>query len=499
MDHVLCGLAANPALPLELIDRLIAVADADIAESLAERADLRPEQAVALAARVGKAAERLARRGLLTAADIDPVLLPDAALALLGEGRGHAEWAWRFAADPDPERREKLAACAELPAALQEMLAADTDVRVVSELARWTTADVAARLAGHRHAEVRRAVAANESTPSHVLAALVAGEGLPPAELCLVCDGTGTPSRPGASCAGSHESTVRETAESALGNPATPAEAVARFSADASVVPRFGLAARPDLPPEAAARLAKDPVPGVRAELAANLAIDEALIRVLAADPCTDVRRGVARNPRVPLDVLSDLAGSVKIGPTLLPRIATASSREVGELSRSSNPAVRMLLAERRDLPAAIRDGLADDPDAKVVKSVAPHPGLSETRLRTMVVRHGAQVVARVAANPDASPGLLEELAAHDPRVPKALREIARHRNARGAALLACLTDARARTVAAGHPCLPPSVVVGLLSDDDWQVVEAAAANPSLPRTVMAESVPGAGVGGSVT
>jgi hypothetical protein len=31
VNHVLCGLAANAALPAELLDRLIAVADADVA------------------------------------------------------------------------------------------------------------------------------------------------------------------------------------------------------------------------------------------------------------------------------------------------------------------------------------------------------------------------------------------------------------------------------------------------------------------------------------
>ncbi|MFF6815551.1 hypothetical protein ACFZAG_37625 [Streptomyces sp. NPDC012403] len=503
MNHVLCGLAANTALPVELVDRLIPVADADIAENLAGRADLRHEQAVALASRIGESAVLLARRGLLTAADIDPVASPDAALALLDEGAGDPEWARRFAADPDAERRAKLAACLGLPPAVRETLAADPDVRVVAELAAWTTADTAARLARHRHAEVRRAVAANEATPPDVLAMLVTGEGLPPAERCLVCDREETPFlhdprcprpdcelRSGASCTGSHESTVLETAELALRNPATPAEAVVRFADHPSTVLRCLLAVRPDLPPETAVRLAGDPVPGVRAGLAGNPAIDGALIRALEADRGPDVRRGLAHNPRVPLDVLSRLAGVVRIGPTLLPRIAAASPLEVRELSRSPNPAVRMLLAERRDLPAEIRDVLADDPDAKVVKSIAPHPGLSEAQLRRMVERHGVRVLVRVAANPDAPPALLEDLAAHVPPVRKAFREIARHRNATGPALLACLADEQARPIAAGHPSLPPSVVAELLSADDRQVVEAAAANPSLPPAVMSEVVP---------
>lgn len=502
MNHVLCGLATNAALPYELVERLISVADADIAADLATRADLSHQQALALAARVGESAVQLAYEGRLTAADIDPLAQPQAALALLDAGAGDPAWSLLFAADPDVERREKLAACPQLPPTVREMLAADPDVRVVVELAWWTTADMAARLARHPHAEVRRAVAANEATPPHVLAMLVTGEGLPPAQRCLVCDSQRTPfvhdsacSRPdcalrsGASCAGLHESTVLETAGLALQNPATPVEAVAGFAAHPSMLLRMHLAARPDLPPQVAARLAGDPVPGVRADLAENPAIDDALIRTLAADGGHDVRRRLAHNPRVPLDVLSRLAGTVKIGPALLPRIAAACLAEVEELSRSSHAAVRMLVAERRDLPAQIRDVLAADTDAKVVKSIAPHPGLGERQLRSMVERHGVQVVARVAANPGAPPALLEELAQLLPPVRKALREIARHSNATGKALLACLADKRARPMAAGHPALPPTVIVDLLADDDWAVVEAAAANPSLPPAVMARLV----------
>ncbi|MFJ1929375.1 MULTISPECIES: hypothetical protein [unclassified Streptomyces] len=73
------------------------------------------------------------------------------------------------------------------------MLAADPEIRVVVELALWTTADMAARLARHPDAEVRRAAAANEAPPPDLLAALANGEGLPPAERWLVCDSMETP------------------------------------------------------------------------------------------------------------------------------------------------------------------------------------------------------------------------------------------------------------------------------------------------------------------
>ncbi|MFB0617802.1 hypothetical protein [Streptomyces sp. AGS-58] len=76
------------------------------------------------------------------------------------------------------------------------------------------------------------------------------------------------------------------------------------------------------------------------------------------------------------------------------------------------------------------------------------------------------------------------------PPVPKALREVARHPRATGPALLATPADGRARPTTAGHPALPPRVIIGLLADDDRRVVQAAAADPSLPAAVMARLVP---------
>ncbi|MET9353019.1 hypothetical protein ABZY14_08420 [Streptomyces sp. NPDC006617] len=498
MNHVLCGLATNPALPAELVDRLITVADGDTANELAGRRDLSRSQVLALVSRVPECAVRLVHEGRLTEADIDPVTLPDAALALLGEGGGDPRWARLFAGDPDHARREKLAACPRLSSDVVEALAADNDVRVVAELASCASRDVTVRLAAHPHAEVRRAVAANAATPPALLAALLTGTGLPAAQRCLVCDQEAVPFahhpecprpdcelRPGASCDGSHESTVHDIQQAALCNAATPTEAAAGFAGHPSALLRWTLAARPDLTPEASCLLAADPVPGVRAEVAANPAVDGTLLRSLSGDSSPEVRRAVALNPSVALDVLVRAAGTTRIGPTLLPRIATASAGEVEELARASDPTGRMLLAQRRDLPARTRDALAADADAKVVKSLASDPGLSEGQLRAMVDRHGSRVVAKVAANPNASAALLAELTRHGNAVRRALREVAGHPRATAIALLGCLADEQGRRRAAGHPALPPPVLLRLLDDGDWQVVEAAAGNPSLPADEM--------------
>jgi uncharacterized protein (DUF2336 family) len=505
---VLCGLAANPALPSGLLDRLIAVADAALGAELASREDLSREQAAALASLGTEVAVPLAYQGHLAAEDVDPVQQPDAALALLDAGAGRAEWARLLAADPDAARREKLAACPGLPPDVVRTLSVDPEPAVVAELALWAPAQTAVRLARHPHAEVRRAVAANELTPPAALAALVTGEGLPAARFCPVCDREETPLvhdpqcprrgcdlPAGASCDGGHESTVHAMYEQALRNPATPAEAVRGFAGHPSPLLRWTLAARSDLPPEVCVRLAADPVPGVRATLAENPVIGEDVMRRLAADRGHDVQRRLAHNPRVPLDVLAGLAGATRIGTTLLPRIAAASAAEAEELAASPDPVLRTLVATRRDLPAAIRDALAADADAKVLKAIAPHPGLSEAQLRSMADRHGSRVLAKVAANPDASAALLAhltDLVRRTPGVRKAYREIARHPNATAPALLGCLTDPQARPYAARHPALPPETTVELLADDDWQVAHGAAANPSLPVEALPDWLSGA-------
>ncbi|WP_105972349.1 hypothetical protein [Streptomyces geranii] len=476
------GLAANPALPSELVDRLIevAVADVDFVDDLAERADLSREQALALFARVPDSGVRLAGAGRLIAADVDPVAEPDTALALLDEGRGQPEWARVLVADPCFLRRERLAACKGLPLDVAETLAADPDVRVVDELALCTTSpEIAARLAAHPHAQVRRALAWNEAVPPAVLLALLAGEGHddPPPDTDTSVDDP-------------YEITVLHIQHAALRNPSTPTEAAVAFADHPSPMLRQALAQRPDLPPELGRRLAADPVPCVRADLAENPATtDDALMLVLAEDEDPDVRRHLAHNPNVPLDLLTRLVATTKIGAVLLPRIATATPAESEELARSRDSTVRMLLAVRRDLPAGIRDALATDPDAKVLKTIAPHPGLSEARLRAMVDRHGVRVLAKVASNPGASGALLEDLTRHRPPVHKAFREIARHPHATPQALLACLAVTDGRSAAAGHPALLPEAVVELLADEDHQVARAAASNPALPRTVMRQLI----------
>lgn len=486
LSRRLCGLAANPALPADLLDRLIAVADDEACLELADRDGLSPSQRRTLAVRGGThTVIRLARRGLVAAADVDRAD-PPVALTLLDVGGAPGSWAYAMSGHPDPSVRAGVAAADHVPVDVLRALADDPDTAVVAEAAqsRAMPADVIGRLVRHPHVAVRRAVAANETTPAPLLAALGAEGALPTARFCFGCDGTADPPA-GSRCHGGHEDALANLQYALVVNPATPSDVVAVHLDHPATWVRWAVAERQDLPAEVYRRLALDRIPSVRGAVAANPAIGESLIRLMAGDDNDEVRRRLAHNPNVPLDVLAAIAPVTSIGATLLPRIAAATPDEITQLARSPVAAVRMLLAERPDLPAAIVNLLAEDPDAKVLKSLAPNPTLTEQQLRTMVAGHGARVIARVARNATCSPGLLYDLAAHVPAVQKAYRVIASHPNANAATLMLCLLDQQARPVAARHPALPAATIAELLDDPDGRVAEAAAANPSLPRAAM--------------
>ncbi|AUG75803.1 hypothetical protein CFP65_0877 [Kitasatospora sp. MMS16-BH015] len=508
MNPALLGLAVNPALPPDVLDRLIGLADEELDWELVMREDLTRAQARILAARSEPVAVHLAYAGRLRPEDLDPAVQPLAALALLDEGAGPAEWARTLATSPEAEHREKLAACPGLPADVVRRLAADPDLGVVAALAAGAPAETAAALARHPHAEVRRAAAGNEALAPELLAALLTGVGLPTIRACRVCDQaaadrtplpmvhapdcarTDCTLRPGDACDGSHQSAVHDIHWQALYNPTTPVSAVAPFADDSSGLLRDLVAARPGLPPEVYRRLAADPLPLVRASVAANPSIDEPLVRRLAADTDQVVRRALAHRLDLPLDVLAELANSTRIGAALLPRLAAATPTELTALATGADPTLRMLVALRRDLPAELRDRLARDADAKVLKAVAPHPGLGEAQLLAMVDRHGARVAAKVATNPGATAAVLERLTEQPASARKLFREVARHPNASVTALIACLTDREARPIAAGRPELPTGALRGLLADELPGVVTAAAANPALPEATIRSLLP---------
>ncbi|MFJ8441112.1 hypothetical protein [Kitasatospora griseola] len=492
--HVWAGLAENPALPVEAVDRLVAMPE--LSMELAGRVGLTERQVEVVAGRGVVEARGLVASGSLTVERVDPSRQPIAALGLLWAGLAPVEWAYALLERPD--LRAELAACPVLPGEVSRRLAGDADPAVPIALAAATTdPEIAALLAAHPSEHVRAELGCNEDTPSAVLADLVNDR--PPLASCDVCVRHAVPwvhppdcpdrdcTLPGgAACDGSHQYARHRILQAVLGHPAAPVADVLRHLDTPSALLRAQLARRTDLPASAYAALAVGPESWAREELAGNAAIGEDLIRQLAADRSDEVRRSVAWNPRVPLDVLDQVCGIVRQLP---PRIAAATRAELDALATAANPELRRVTALHRDLPVPVRDLLADDPVAKVAAAVAPHPGLGEAQLRAMHRRHGRAVAAGIAANPDATPAVLAELVRADHNV-ATLRALAAHPAADGATLTACLRDTRARRNVASHPALPLAQLRSLFEDSDPVTVQRAAANPALPVADLLRLMP---------
>ncbi|WP_340682623.1 hypothetical protein LCL61_28675 [Amycolatopsis coloradensis] len=265
-------------------------------------------------------------------------------------------------------------------------------------------------------------------------------------------------------------------------DPTTSLDEVTALLDHDNMAIRWTLADRPDLPREAQHRLAADHIPGVRANLAANPVVVEPILRELANDASADVRRGVAHNPSVPLDVLTYLVESTRIGPVGLPRVMAATDEELRLLAASPSPRARMLVVQRTALPADVFELLVADDNIDVVKGIAPHPALPANRLRALAARHGPSLFRRLATNPNCDPELLHHMACNA-TARRVYRAVAEHPNAHAETLLLCLGDDVARRWAAEHPNLPTDILVELVNDPD--LARHAAANPALPIKVM--------------
>jgi hypothetical protein len=406
------GLAENPALPKDILDKLVAMADRQLAWHLTNREDLAPAQLRELTA-------------------ADPWLM----IALADRPNPDPAWARELAVCPDATVREELTArAANLPADVIELLANDLSPDVVTRIAtRHPLTPELAEMLARDADEVRwGALARNRTFPVESLRPILDKEKL-------------------------------------------------------TMWIRWGLASRQDLPQEIYALLAgEDNIPGIRCDIAGNPAVDTPVLRTLASSGDRMVNQAMVHNPVLPLDLLVEIVAAVRTGPTLLRRIANATEAELRKLAASSTARLRMLVAERPDLPADVVRALVADPDPLVAKSIVKNPMLTADDIWFLLRAHGDRVHPLAARNPNCTMEILEYLAQSGHPAQKVYREIAKHPNASAAALAVCLLrEGPPRLSAARHPNLRAAKVVELLADSDPDVVAAAAANPSLPLAVM--------------
>ncbi|MFF4342077.1 hypothetical protein ACFY00_19340 [Kitasatospora sp. NPDC001540] len=472
--ELLAGLAENPALPADLVDRLIAAPHHSYA--LARRPGLTEAQ---LAALIARRAYRVALNRHLPpqarhrlAAHPDPYVRV-ALVVSATDSDEDRELFERFAADPAPEVRKELAESDRTPADLRARLAADPDPEVRAALAQWWTA---------APEPVRRA---------------------------LLTDPEG--SVRAAACA---------TYFRRLPHPVPPADLVPALLADP--LTRAGAVAHCDPAATDLERLAADPDPDVRRVLAAHPGLPAHLRTRLAADPRALVRLAVLARPDTPDAERAVLHDSVT-GPFEPPGEEvdeeTAIELEIDHIGvgielwmlqlpwvtadplphlDSPYPVFRRAAAASPDLPAEARARLLADPDNEVALAAArssPDPIDPVTAER---LDRGHRPVKRMRWRPaDAFPLPVETLRrlATDP-VPR-MRQLALRDQELPADLLERLAadpEERVRRVAAAHPRLAPATLRALLDDPSPSVQRAAAANPALPADEIRARLDAAGL-----
>ncbi|MES9523328.1 hypothetical protein [Streptomyces capoamus] len=270
-------------------------------------------------------------------------------------------------------------------------------------------------------------------------------------------------------------------------NPGLPADAVVLLAGDADPKVRERIAGRADLRPPERRALAADPDPAVRRAVARHPDLGPGERGALATDPDPEVRLAVSVHPafsedeRARIDYRVPPDGEFGFHPVpRVPRDPAGVRRD----ALSGHPMLRRRAAREHTLPADLVARLAEDDDPGVRVLLAQHhPDAPPALLLRSFLEYTGRDRDRLPHHPRFPRAGLTRLAGHaDPRV-RAL--VARDPDT-GPAVAERLTrdpDAGVRAALARHPNLPAARLAELLADPE--LAHAAAANPALdPRTV---------------
>lgn len=317
-----------------------------------------------------------------------------------------------------------------------------------------TPVHVLVRLSDDPESLVRTMVAANLNTPVDVVVALAlnpddskrarAGAAHNPnthpdvlEQLAASAERRARPGAPGATL---DLISNWEVCSELAGNPATPADVLARLAGDSDALIRQSVAKNPNTPTDVVEQLAQDPDQGVRssaAHLLGNrfrIALDAptAMLVPLAASPHPHVRRETAKHPNTPDDV-------------------------VARLTRDAHPDVRHA-AKHPNHHQTVTEPTTGTRDEQL--AAAEDTATSADTLNTLARRASWWLVRwAIARNPNAGADTLEALA-HDRK------------------------DAL-RWAASQHPNTPPDVLTQLAEDAHPDVRSGAVRNPNIPADLL--------------
>ncbi|BAJ27296.1 MULTISPECIES: hypothetical protein [Kitasatospora] len=442
---MLTGLAANPALPADLVDRLLARTGGRYTRQLAARTDLTAGQLATLLER--HPTSTVLHQPLPRAEHHRLADHPDerVRVALVRAGAPDDRHLWeRLAADPSPRVRTTLAESDRTPADLRARLARDPDPEVRAALAQWwpdAPEPVRRILLTDPEERVRAAACAryfrrlpHPVPPADLVPALLAD---PPTRAGAVphCDPDTTDLD---RLAADPDPEVRRALAT---HPRLPAAIRDRLAADPRATVRLAVFARPDTPDADRAALHdsltgpfEPPGEDVDEETAIEIEIDRFEIGVglwllhlpwATADPLPHldspyavIRRSAARAPGLPTEARArlladpdnevalaaaasspdpiDLATAERLDREHRPpkrmhwRPADSHPLPVTALRRLATdpePRMRQLALRDSELPAHLLERLAADPEQRVRHTAASHPGLTPASPRPHCAR----------------------------------------------------------------------------------------------------------------
>jgi hypothetical protein len=480
LDAVLDGLAENPALPVELIHRLVTYRRGF--GGVAKRADLTADvideiiatdyhwllHSLALNPRLPNAVR------LRLAEHHDPAVR--AALVIGSRDNAPARMFAQLIDDPDTRVREYLAVSDHVPANLRARLAHDPAPQVRATLAQWWT------LAPET---VRRMLLTDPADQVRAAACATYYRRLP------------HPIPPADLIAGLIDDPV--TRAGAVAHLTLTGEIARRLSEDPDDEVRRQVAQHPQLPPDVRERLGDDASARVRVAIFGRPDTPEPTRARIYAEilqptaPLTDLL-GCDLDDEVFLRKVEDSIATTELRNLDLPWVS------VDPLPHVSSPytCFRSSAAHASSLPAPVVIRLLNDDESIVRTTMARHAAhLVDHATAERIDRDfrpdkktnwrpaddftfPPQTLRRFANDPDPR---MRSLAPRDPDLPSNLAE-----------QLATDPENSVRHSIARHPRLPTPALITLLADPSEHVARAAATSPSLPQAHMDRLLTLAGV-----
>jgi hypothetical protein len=442
------GLAANPALPFDLLLPLVDSTDRSTLVALAGRSDLTRTAARRLAG-TGDAAVRVTfARNPVAVVHVWDLLVDDPDVTVRTELADHS---WRFGGIPEDFP---------LPEPAQVRLSGDPDPQIRRRMAfrRDPALSAGHRLAGDPSPEVRRE--------------LVRHWRRPPADLVR-------------SWLIDPDPQIRRAA---LFTNVPPADLVAGLLADPAT--RADAAERVHLDLATAETLAGDPDSAVREMLARNPTLPVPLVLRLADDPDEDVRAEIMLRPELPTDVCSRVAASVEPQDYHLAHWLTRATLDV-RLAHVDSPYAfhRRAVAISKGLPAAAIARLATDDDFSVRLLLAENQPQVPGELFATVIPRTGHAAWLLSSHPSIPADLLVAMAASTDDKQRNVAASSPHLPPSTATDLADHPTVTTRKAVAGNQALPIPNILRLLHDPSPTVVTAAASNPQFPPTQANELI----------